>query len=1123
MSIPKDPLFVEDENIDKSVIATTDENINPSTIQDGAELQDDGTEYRPTDEHPGGEVQLASLNNLYRKGSKVVSDVAGGVNEFLTKESKKDTVANVNKPKGEKAGTIQKDDLAVTDESGAVFIRPLKAEEVEDLVSFVVKEDPDFKDIDLSLLNLGNFETGFKETGDLDLTLKRLMKKIYDEYKDATIDGKAIRVEPSKVTEVVEVNGTKKFIREGGVTFEMMLKEAEKIGAHQSIINMLTRKPGDRPFSYAELLAARKTALSFEILIYRQIKKYEKSGALVDLAKLQQSIGLYAYATLNLAGNTSDLGRAMVSQKIAANPSNSHINSLGNVVDQHASGIKPGQDPVATMIGGKGTFEINDANVHRYIEANGGEAQVKLLVDRFMMLPRNGARTRFAQGWLRSKLGMGANALVELYQTSLLSSITTHSFNAAGQMAFMSLVPFERMLSGEVREGLLMYKAMAKYFPQAIKGMTYALINEKSMSDSVSKLDVNSRSISGTGFGLQKKGFKDLGSGMETGTSYALDFFGVAMRMAGYRPMLAIDEFFKATSRGMEMEALAFRSKRDTIASIVEGYDADPKNFSYLDKDGKTKTFTNREEAVTYAKEQGQVSYIHTLNSADTYNEASDFARMITFQDELPEAFSQIGKFINHPIAKIWIPFYKTPTQIVRRIVERSGPFAFIMPSVREKILHGNARERKEAITKATGLTSIFAIGMGISAGVNNDSVTITGYGPTDPKKRETWLQHHKPYSIGVQKDDGTWDWISYARYDPISGVLGMMADAKDVVKYMDSPDDILDIMIGGAFASMKYVGTALPMMQFLGELGDVIQAPYESNDQLIERIGELLTKQVASAGLTVTEHIKAFGVYTPPAIQGNIERVQHPLASNTLPGDQYTSNYMVGQGIERAWYTALNKHCSRQIGCSSKLPTLKNRWYEEIKQTEGSGWNYWSPIKIINLPGKTELNKELEIIGYGFPRLSHRVFGKGILLNNEQYDRFLELYNYPERSEFSKDAFRKGALPGTGGVPMGILNEMNLLINSDTYKTMPDPANPSQRVPANKGHKADLLDSVHSKYLGYAKKLLMFEYPELTAIELQIDSYRNENLKNPTTVINPNPNEVEDANKQNMQELFGN
>ena len=100
MSIPKDPSFIEEETIDNSVIAPTDPKITPSNIQDSSELQDDGTEYRPTDEHPGGEVQLASLNNLIRKGSNVVSDAVGGVNEFLSKESTKDTTANVNKPKG---------------------------------------------------------------------------------------------------------------------------------------------------------------------------------------------------------------------------------------------------------------------------------------------------------------------------------------------------------------------------------------------------------------------------------------------------------------------------------------------------------------------------------------------------------------------------------------------------------------------------------------------------------------------------------------------------------------------------------------------------------------------------------------------------------------------------------------------------------------------------------------------------------------------------------------------------------------------------------------------------------------------------------------------------------------
>ena len=139
MSIPKDPSFIDEETNDNSVIATTDPKLNPSNIQDSSELQDDGTEYRPTEEFPDGQVQLASLNNLYRKGSKVVSDVASGVNEFLTKETTKDTTANVNKPKNVKAGEIQGDDLAVTDTDGSVFIRPLKAEEVEEEV--VPQED----------------------------------------------------------------------------------------------------------------------------------------------------------------------------------------------------------------------------------------------------------------------------------------------------------------------------------------------------------------------------------------------------------------------------------------------------------------------------------------------------------------------------------------------------------------------------------------------------------------------------------------------------------------------------------------------------------------------------------------------------------------------------------------------------------------------------------------------------------------------------------------------------------------------------------------------------------------------------------------------------------------------
>ena len=54
---------------------------------------------------------------------------------------------------------------------------------------------------------------------------------------------------------------------------------------------------------------------------------------------------------------------------------------------------------------------------------------------------------------------------------------------------------------------------------------------------------------------------------------------------------------------------------------------------------------------------------------------------------------------------KIAIPFYKTPTKIVQRIMERT-PIALMMPSViRDQIINGSAFQRKQALAKI-GLSS---------------------------------------------------------------------------------------------------------------------------------------------------------------------------------------------------------------------------------------------------------------------------------------------------------------------------------------------------------------------------------------------------------------------------------
>ena len=148
---------------------------------------------------------------------------------------------------------------------------------------------------------------------------------------------------------------------------------------------------------------------------------------------------------------------------------------------------------------------------------------------------------------------------------------------------------------------------------------------------------------------------------------------------------------------------------------------------------------------------------------------------MITFQDDLPGTLGKASGFFNNPLIKIWVPFYKTPTQIVRRVSERT-PLALMMPSVmKDKIINGNARERKEAMVRISTGMMLFGTTMYAASGGVSDDFVITGYGPRDPDIRRRWLKTMSPYSIGLKNPEtGDWQFISYARYDPVAGTLAM-------------------------------------------------------------------------------------------------------------------------------------------------------------------------------------------------------------------------------------------------------------------------------------------------------------------------------------------------------------
>ena len=198
---------------------------------------------------------------------------------------------------------------------------------------------------------------------------------------------------------------------------------------------------------------------------------------------------------------------------------------------------------------------------------------------------------------------------------------------------------------------------------------------------------------------------------------------------------------------------------------------------------------------------------------------------MITFQDDLPRTLGKASGFFNNPLIKIWVPFYKTPTQIVRRVSERT-PLALMMPSVmKDKIINGNARERKEAMVRISTGMMLFGTTMYAAFLVVLADDFVIRYGPRDPDIRRRWLENNEPYSIGLKNPEtGDWQFISYARYDPVASTLAILDDdLLDIIYNTDDDDTLLDIMIGGGTATMKYTAYALPMTQFIGEMVNVV------------------------------------------------------------------------------------------------------------------------------------------------------------------------------------------------------------------------------------------------------------------------------------------------------------
>ena len=871
--------------------------------------------------------------------------------------------------------------------------------------------------------------------------------------------------------------------RRAGRSFEDIVDEAERFlvveGSGKPLRMLINRKPGDRPFTDTEAVAAKMAMLDFANVVTKEIDLALQTNDPEQMVKATRLMTMYGYANAAELGNAADYGRGLAVRRMIPGPDEARVRRMQQVVEQ----VRPARGPETPAPGQEGIMPQTATQVTPAMDQlaeMGGMDNVKMALQAFRTLPDNDAKTTFARRLARASL----DSVAEIYTSSLVSNPVTHFFNILGTPIHTSMMLAERYaasrFSGDKERAsaiLAGVRAMPKYFRDAMAAGGRAFRTEMA-SDVATKFDQDRIAVTPQNFGVAP----------DTMLGKTIDYWGQGMRLLGFRMLTTTDETFKALLRGMEME-------------IQASYEAG-KAFNFkLDAGGSV------EDATNLARD----AYQRAMASDATYDQAAEFARIATFQDDLPGEFlAGAQQIMTHPIAKIMgFPFFKTPMQIMLRIQERT-PLAVVMPRFwKAMTAPSDETERSVALAKfGTGMM----IGTTFMAAdyMSGGDVIFTGYGPSQPGERSRWLEKHEPYSIGVKQADGSYKWTSYSRYDPVSGLIAMWADTRDTVLKMNDPEAEESLLLDAGLATVHYMMESHPMIDFVSEINYTMGPSFDPAQDKATRIIELLQKQVTDVGMNVGQSMVTGGLY-PQSLAASLQRYVDPFARSTLPDDQYA--YLDGPGFRislRGAYESIQKARARNPGFADETFVRHNEWFEPIETAPGD-LTAFLPIRVREKRFNA-INTELESLGGGFEPLRNSMGESMIKLNDQQMERYKELYNYPSRGIFALEVLGKIPSEIVQSMPekqrSEILNDLSALyppraeklvsfIGSDEYIKTYDEDTGIIRD-AEKGEKLDKLKAENSIYRSLAKDLMLSEFPELRELIEQRDIFEKKTGRKP-------------------------
>lgn len=803
--------------------------------------------------------------------------------------------------------------------------------------------------------------------------------------------------------------------RRGTLNFEALLEKANKKDVDQTVYEWIKRAPGEGA-SAEDILAGFLTTVALrgetEAATKAAFAITEPVAREAAIKRAYQMATMEATLLANISGAASEAGRSLYMLSQAKN-----------------------------LAG----FDYTD-RTSQLVQLFGAETtqDIEHLMTAYMSLKDPTARTQLLKGGIINKT---MDVISEVYINSLLASPVTHILNVTGNGVFMATRVMETGIAGiigaarskitgnmdrvYVREAFAEAQGIAEGFTDALV-IAADTFRKEGPQDIASKLEMRGRRAIGTTgdageiYDLFRNG--NYGAG-------AVNTLGVAVRMPG-RFLLAEDEFFKAMGyrMGLNKEALIASNKVFDEAIALGKTEAEATKLAVAERN---RILTDPPQVVS--------------------QRIQDAAKEMTFQKgfEPGSALAGAQNFFAHPVPKLFVPFFRTPMRIGEAVLERS-PIP-IMPS-QYKALMAGGREADIAMAKMTmGAMLMGTIAYSAWGNQMDGEVIINGHGPADPAAREAWMRMgHQPYSISVKQDDGGYKSISYNRFDPLSGVIGMAADYAYYANYESGPDILDKLSLAAVGTSVANYTLELPLIQGVAELVAATRLP--NRQDRTEKIAQIFAEKVTSAGLSFLPGASSMG--------GTISRYNDPIQKNTmLPAKGlFGEDPTELDDMTKGFYTALQKFKAQNPYFNKSLPPKLNEWAEPQVAGYGSAWDFVSPVKI-KRADYSAVDEEIVKIGGGFQLTPKKI--SGVELNAEQYNRLITLANTIDPSQ------GEGLLPGSQGynASQTLLPMLQRIIQDPEYAKLP-----------TKEDKQAEINRVVSMYRKAARIKLMQEDPYLAA-----------------------------------------